>query len=259
MGSFEIVPGDPGSAVILHVPHSSTYIPEDVRSGMVLNDDELDVELAAITDAETDLLAARAADLASIRPWMFVNRVSRLVVDPERFPDEREELNAVGRGAVYEVTTGNQVLRTPSAQQREDLIARFFTPYAEAMATLARERLAATGKVTIIDVHSYPVIKQPYELHGDGPRPEVCIGTDEFHTPSELTRATTDVMAAAAPTGDVGHNSPFAGCYVPLDQYEKNEAVQAVMLEIRRDVVDGRMPQLQAATAALINAIEEAR
>ena len=31
-----------------------------------------------------------------------------------------------------------------------------------------------------------------------------------------------------------GPNSPFAGCYVLLDQYEQNPAVQAVMLGICR-------------------------
>ena len=105
-------------------------------------------------------------------------------------------------------------------------------------------------------MHSYPVRKLPYELHGDGPRPEVCIGTDDFHTAPELAEATT--LAMGRVTEDLGLNSPFAGCYVPLEQYETNRAVQAVMLEIRRDAVAARMPQLQAATAALINFIEEA-
>ena len=257
MSAFEIIPGDPESRVLIHVPHSSTHIPEDVRAGIALSDDELKAELAAITDADTDVVATGAADLAGKRPWIFINRASRLVIDPERFPDEREELNAVGMGAVYERTTDLRVLRTPTPEERADLIARFFTPYADGIAQLVRDRLAAVGSVTIIDVHSYPVIKLPYELHGDGPRPEICVGTDRFHTTSDLATATLEAMRTAAPTGEVGLDSPFGGCYVPLDQYEQNAAVQAVMLEIRRDVVAAHMPQLQAATAALIDHIEE--
>lgn len=254
-GSFEIIPGDPGSTVILHVPHSSTVIPEDVRRGIVLSDDALNAELAAISDADTDVIALGAAELASLRPWIFVNRASRLVIDPERFPDEREELNAVGMGAVYERTTDLEVLRTPSDDERAELIGRFFEPYAEAIARLVRDRFEAVGRVTIIDVHSFPVVALPYELHADGPRPEVCLGTDAFHTDQALLDAATDTMRLAAPTGDVDVNTPFAGCYIPLDQYEINARVRGVMLEIRRDVVATRMSELQVATASLVDRV----
>lgn len=255
MSSFDVLPGDPDSTVILHVPHASTFIPDDVRDGIVLTDAELRVELAAITDADTDVVAEGAAERARVRPWSFVNRFSRLVVDPERFPDEREEMNAVGMGAVYEATTELAVLRTPTEDDRSALLRRFYAPYAEGMATLVRERLAAVGQVTIIDVHSYPVGKLPYERH-HGPRPRVCIGTDSFHSPPALVQATTAAMQMVVPEGDVGLDSPFKGCYVPLDQYGTNGRVQAVMLEIRRDVVATRMTSLQAATAALIDVID---
>lgn len=256
MNSFEILPGDSESTVILHVPHSSTVIPQDVREGIVLSDDELAVELAAITDTHTDVVAIGAANRANVRPWRFVNRMSRLVIDPERFPDEREELNAVGMGAVYEKTSDLQTLRTPTPEERDDLIARFFEPYADAMAQLVRERLAAVGKVTIIDVHSFPNKAKPYELHKSDARPELCIGADDFHTPESLVSATRAAMSAALFTGDIEVNEPFKGCYIPLDQYGSNRAVEAVMLEIRRDVVAANMSELQTATAALVDAVQ---
>ncbi len=255
MSAFDIIPGDPASSVILHVPHSSTHIPPEVREGIVLDDQALAAELHALTDADTDLIADGAASATALRPWIFVNRASRLVIDPERFPDEREELNAVGMGAVYERTTTGAVLRTPRTEEREALIARFFTPYAEAIAGLVRDRLAAVGTATIIDVHSYPLVPNAYELHADGPRPEVCIGTDGVHTPGWLRDATLEAMLTAAPTGDVGLDSPFWGCYVPLDQYGTNPRVRAVMLEIRRDVVAHHLDSLILATAGLINAV----
>jgi predicted N-formylglutamate amidohydrolase len=253
VSAFDMLPGDPASTVVLHVPHASTWIPAAVRDGIVLTDDELAAEVAAITDGDTDVIALGAADLADLRPWIFVNRASRLVIDPVRFPDEREEMNAVGMGAVYERTTTGAVLRTPTAVERRALTDEFYVPYSEALAALVRDRLAVVGRVTIIDVHSYPVVQLPYELHGSGPRPEVCIGTDSFHTSPALELAATSAMATAAPTGDLSVNSPFSGCYVPLDQYELNPAVESVMLEIRRDVVSGHLEALMAATAALIN------
>lgn len=252
MSGFEIVPGDPGSRLVLHVPHASRAIPADVRAGIELSDGALDAELTAITDADTDVLALRAADLADVRPWVFVNRLSRLVVDPERFPDETEEMNAVGMGVVYEATTQREVLRRPSPEQRTDLVERFFEPYAAALAQLVTDRREAVGDVVIVDVHSYPRLALPYELHGDGPRPELCLGTDPFHTPPELLAVARESLGPATPSGDVGTDSPFSGCYVPLDRFGTDAGLRAIMLELRRDVVAERMGALAGALAGFI-------
>ena len=44
----------------------------------------------------------------------------------------------------------------------------------------------------IIDCHSYPKDPLPYELHQTSPRPQICLGTDSFHTPDALITATKD-------------------------------------------------------------------
>ncbi|MFJ2828203.1 N-formylglutamate amidohydrolase [Streptomyces sp. NPDC087263] len=229
--SFDLIPGAADSPVILHVPHSAREIPAPVRDGIVLDDAALERELDHITDAHTAELAAAVAAAADVAPWRFVNRLSRLVIDPERFPDEREEMLAVGMGAVYTRTTHRAPLR-PAGADPHTLIDRYFHPYARAMTDAVAERLAATGQAVIIDVHSYPTARLPYELHGDGPRPPVCLGTDEFHTPPELL---TLAEKAFAGVGGVGIDSPFSGTYVPLRFYEREPKVTALMVEIRRD------------------------
>ncbi|MFE5600671.1 N-formylglutamate amidohydrolase [Streptomyces coelicoflavus] len=229
--SFALVPGAAASPVILHVPHSSRTVPADVRPGIVLSDTELERELDHMTDSHTAEIAGRAAELAGLTPWRFVNRASRLVVDPERFPDEREEMTAVGMGAVYTRTSHREVLR-PDGTDPEPLLERYFRPYARAMTEAVADRLAATGRAVIIDVHSYPTEPLPYELHGEGPRPPVCLGTDAFHTPPGLLAAARD---AFAPCGETGLDSPFGGTYVPLDFYGQRAEVGALMVEIRRD------------------------
>ncbi|MGI5430071.1 N-formylglutamate amidohydrolase [Streptomyces sp. CA-179760] len=226
--SFELPAGDGRSPVILHVPHSAREIPDDVRAGIVLGDEELERELDHITDAHTAEIAEAAAGLAGVTPWRFVNRLSRLVVDPERFPDEREEMRAVGMGAVYTRTTHGGVLR-PEGLDPEPLLKRYFRPYARAMTQAVADRLAATGRAVIIDVHSYPSRRLPYELHGDGPRPAVCLGTDPFHTSPGLLDAAREAF------GETGLDSPFSGTYVPLAFYGKRPEVGALMVEIRRD------------------------
>ncbi|MFD7258283.1 N-formylglutamate amidohydrolase [Streptomyces sp. NPDC059874] len=230
--SFRLLPGAATSPVILHVPHSSRVVPESVRGGMVLDDQALARELDHITDSHTADIAAAAAAGSSVTPWQFVNGLSRLVIDPERFPDEREEMRAVGMGAVYTRTTHRERLRPDDFDDRP-LIDRYFHPYADAMTRAVEDRLEAVGRAVIIDVHSYPTEPLPYELHGDGHRPPICLGTDPFHTPAGLLAAAEKAFAGF---GGTGLDSPFAGTYVPLKHYGKDERVSALMIEIRRDV-----------------------
>ncbi|MER7177304.1 N-formylglutamate amidohydrolase [Streptomyces mesophilus] len=232
MSSFEVRPGADDSPVLLHVPHGAWEIPAAVRADIVLDDAALEAEARHITDAHTAEIAAYAARTADRAPWRFVNRLSRLVVDPERFPDEREEMAAVGMGAVYTRTTHREVLR-PDGFDPGPLLERYFHPYADAMTDAVQGRLKAAGRAVVIDVHSYPTRPLPYELHGDGPRPPVCLGVDAFHTPPELLADAEEIFGRF---GGTAVDSPFAGTYVPLRFYGHEERVQALMIEIRRDL-----------------------
>lgn len=255
--SFQLLPGAAASPVILHVPHSSRVIPEPVRDGIVLDDRALEQELDHITDSHTADIAAAAAAGSAVTPWQFVNRLSRLVIDPERFPDEREEMRSVGMGAVYTHTTHRERLR-PDGFEGRPLIDRYFHPYADAMTRAVQDRLEAVGRAVVIDVHSYPAQALPYELHGAGVRPPICLGTDPFHTPAGLLAAAEKAFAGF---GGTGLDSPFAGTYVPLRHYGKDSGVGALMVEIRRDVYMSEPggpagPGLVALAAALAELVD---
>jgi N-formylglutamate deformylase len=233
--SFTVHRGDPASPLILHVPHSSRAIPADVRAGLAVSDPALSTELGHLTDAHTDAIAAAAARAGS-GAWQFVNRLSRLVVDPERLPDDEEEMVAVGMGVVYSRTSHGALLRAPDPERDADLRARYFAPYADALADLVADRVAATGRAVILDVHSYPRVALPYELHGHLARPVVCLGTDAHHTPAGLLAA---ALHAFRPLGEVAVNAPFSGSYVPLRHYRTDLRVQSLMVEVRRDTYLG--------------------
>ena len=255
-----VVPGSAHSPVVLHVPHGSRHIPESVREHILLDDAALTLELDRMTDTDTDLLAAVAAQDAGERPWIFENLTSRLVVDPERFPDEREEMRQVGMGAVYTATSHGEQLRADDPAHARLLIAEFFEPYAQALTDVVEERLAATGRAVIIDVHSYPSRALPYELHAADARPAVCLGTDDLHTPGRLLDA---ARAAFGECGEIALNTPFSGCYVPLRHYRSRREVSALMIEIRRDTyllepAGPRTAGFPALTKALTALIDQA-
>ena len=75
--------------MIAHVPHGSTFIPQDVRHSLLLSDAGLKKELILMTDSYTPELFAGIAASGGLA---MVNSYSRLVVDPERFENEEDEV-----------------------------------------------------------------------------------------------------------------------------------------------------------------------
>jgi N-formylglutamate deformylase len=259
--SFGVIPGDPRSSVIIHVPHSSRLIPDAVREGIYLDDAALERELDVMTDAWTDVIAAHVAARAPVRPWLFVNGHSRLVVDPERDPHGKEKVKETGLGVVYTGTSDGFVLRDPSDDEVSGLLDRYFAPYVEALAALVDQRVAATGEVVVVDLHSYPLQAVPCEPDSTAPRPEIGLGTDQRHTPPELVEA---ARAAFAPFL-IGQDAPYRGCYVPPAPHGRHDNVQALGVELRRDLyvdenytfVEPAIEPIVASLSDLVASIEQ--
>jgi len=94
--------------IIIHIPHASRKIPSDIRRSLLLSDSDLEEELTVMTDAFTDELFDVVSANAEIFP------VSRLVLDPERFIDDNQEMMAaLGMGVIYTCTSSGQRLRHP--------------------------------------------------------------------------------------------------------------------------------------------------
>ncbi len=284
--------------IILHVPHSSAEIPADVRAQFLLDDDDLAAELRHMTDWYTDELFALPPDEA------FTVRfpVSRLVVDPERFEDPKDEqMEAVGMGAVYAKTSHGAPLRDEAgaAREREALLARYYRPHHAALEAAAAAALAAHGRCLIVDCHSFPSRPLPYELKVSADRwkvvhrPAVCIGTDAtlpphapfahagMHTPPWLRERAAEAFGemlsgwpggaardpASAPheppaegagtaVAGIAFDRPFAGALVPLPYLGNDRRVQALMIELRRDLymdeaTGGRVAGFAACAAAV--------
>jgi N-formylglutamate amidohydrolase len=217
--------------VVLHVPHDSTEVPEAVRPQFLLDDAELGRELIRITDHRTlDIFSDPSSDAAVVR-----SPVSRLVVDVERFPDDRDETMAArGMGAVYSSTSMLTPLRRPlSADEREALMRSWYHPHhalLEAAVTAAIERY---GRSLVMDCHSFPGDALPYEMADpSSARPDICIGTDPFHTSSDLADAFTSAFRREG--WSVRVNDPFAGALVPAGRYRIDARLSAVMVEVNR-------------------------
>lgn len=229
---WQILPGDPESAVILHVPHGGLFIPEPELSTFELGGEELAAEARLMADLGTDILARKAYEASKLKPWVLFNHLSRLVVDPERFTDESEEMNTVGMGFAYTRTSDQRELRAVGEAESQRLLHTYFETYSNAFQELVARVLGDRGAVTIIDLHSYEVEALPYELHKTDERPGLCIGTDDLHTGTGLIAAARTAFECFT---SVALNEPFSGTYVPLEFYGRDARVQSLMLEIRKD------------------------
>jgi N-formylglutamate amidohydrolase len=258
--SFEIIPGDVNSSIILHIPHSSRLIPNQVREEILLSDADLEHELDEAVDTLTDELALRSLEsFTGASPALFINRTSRFVIDPERFPDDREVMNKVGMGAVYLQTTSGAQLREESFDPTP-LLDEFFHPYAAAFTQLVDSTLESTGKAVIIDVHSYRARQHVNAVNHGQKRPAMCVGTDAFHTPRWLADIFFEEFGEV---GECFENEPYAGTYVPLKHYGSDARVVSVMMETRADTfLDENLrphsgfDQVAAALTAVIERIE---
>ena len=212
---------------VIHIPHSSRQIPEKYRDQFTIDDKSLNVELDKLTDHFTDSMVEGVEGTKVIFPY------SRLLVDVERFVDDAlEPMSERGMGVIYSNGHAlNNIRRNLTDEEKKELLGLYWEHH-NLLEKSVDDALKQFNKCLIIDLHSYPRLKLPYEPN-DGVRPELCIGTDNFHTPDNLVSEITSI--ASKHKLDVALDTPFAGTLVPLKHYGKEPKVNSVMLEIRRD------------------------
>jgi len=150
--------------LLVHLPRSSTFIPPEIRVTFASSDEELEAELLVITDRYTDELFMPAL---SVGGTLFLTRVSRLAMDPERFsedldeaarrrlPDDAFSMTSKGMGPVYTHSSCGKRLR-------REIMRSFCYPYAEAMAEQVSLLLSRFGRCLIVDGHSFPSRIRPF-------------------------------------------------------------------------------------------------
>jgi N-formylglutamate deformylase len=135
-GPFKIAkPPRLRTPVIAHIPHASTVVPPSVRQQIVLDDEELHREIVRLTDWHVDRLFSWVLGLGGC---MFVNTLSRLVFDPERFADDDDE-------------------------ERKTRVRELYEPYHERLTALVARTVQRFGMAFLLDCHSF------------GRRAHVCI------------------------------------------------------------------------------------
>ena len=219
------------SNVLFHIPHDSSRIPAWSKDQFVLSKPTFKKELILMRDSKTKALFSFDKHQKRL-----CARVSRLVVDVERFSsDEQEIMSKVGMGVIYTKTsTQNALRRKISQKERKTLLKSYYFTHHKAFYEAVKKILDKYGKCLIIDCHSFSSFVQDYELTKDAYRPQICLGADDFHTPKALLDFAKSAFEKAG--FEVAINTPFAGAITPSKFYEKDSRVSSLMIEVRRDL-----------------------
>ena len=206
--------------MILHIPHSSTYI-----ENYELNN--RDRELLRMTDHFTDDLYDFEGATKIVLP------ISRLICDVERFEDDNlEGMSEFGMGICYTKDTEGEKLRDVSVEDREGILNKYYHPHHQRLLNEVDGELKQKGSSLIIDCHSFPDKSYYFNSDFNEKRPDICIGSDEYHTPRVLINEVKKFFLSKGYLVYV--NNPYAGTIVPLKHYKKDKRLSSVMIEINR-------------------------
>ena len=212
--------------MILHIPHSSRAIPDNLRDQIVLSDEELSTELTLMTDAFTDELFF-LPETAIVR-----FPISRLLVDVERFLDDAEEpMSRMGMGVIYTRTAFMVTLRRPlESHEVRTLVSEYYEPHHRKLFGEVNNELEKYGKALIVDSHSFPSQPLLCDMDHSVPRPDFCIGTDSFYTPKELIEIVERTIKGSGYS--TGIDLPYSGSLVPVAYYKKDHRVASILIEV---------------------------
>ena len=209
-------------ALLLHIPHSSTYLPPHFYP-IYLNPQQLPELTAATADLYTDELFIYPAP-------RLVFPVSRLLCDVERFRDpDLESMSRLGMWVCYTHDMQGRPLARFDESHVQKVLTTYYDVHHARLTRLTQQLLTASGQVLILDCHSFPPAL-PY--YPPGPCPDICLGADSYHTPAYLIETARSFLERRGYKIAVNH--PFSGSLVPLAYYQKERRVRSLMLEVNR-------------------------
>lgn len=228
MNKYFTVNGKLDSHIIVHIPHSSLYIPHQYKNDYLLSAQDLEEETKVMADMFTDDLYGTAFEtFGGLRL-----DVSRIFLDVERFRDDNlESMAKRGMGLAYVKTSMLKDLRTLKYKNK---ILEIYDAYHAVLDDLVEKKLQRHGKCLIIDCHSFPSKPRPYQIKTDYDDIDICIGFEDFHKDDNTVFLLETAFKERGYR--VAFNDPYIGSMVSNKHFGKNNNVKSVMLELNRKI-----------------------
>lgn len=209
--------------ILFHIPHSSIFIPN--FKGFNLTE-QFNKDLQLLTDWATDDIFNVKGISKLIVPF------SRLFCDVERLPDAYEPMFNKGQGFFYTNSVNGDLLRTDVENIKSEIYTNYYLNHHNRLNEITATKLNLYDKVIIIDCHSFNNLPLDIDLNKNILRPDICLGTDDYHTPMYLLELVKNYFISLDYTVQI--NTPFSGTIIPTNYYRKNPNVHGIMIEINK-------------------------
>jgi N-formylglutamate deformylase len=244
-------------------PHSGRLYPEAFVRRARLGP----TELRASEDAYVDELFAAAPALgapliAAIAPRAFIDlnrspeELDPSVIDGVRATGLNPRI-AAGLGVIPRVVAEGAPIYAGKITRAEaaDRIARFHTPYHDALGRLLRRAAGEHGAAVLYDCHSMPSDALRAGPRVRGRRPEIVLG-DRFGAAAADWEVARAQAAFEAEGFVVARNAPFAGGFITQRYGRPSQNRHAIQIEVDRSLyLDEKRIEPTAAFAALASAL----
>ena len=217
------------SSILIHISHSSLYIPEEYRNTCLISQKELERENLFMCDTGVaELVPEALMGNAIIFPY------SRLYCDVERFRDGSEPMDAYGMGYIYtRDSLGREIFRPDEAHRRE--VDAVYEEHHRLLDERVERILSETGRCLIIDLHSYSD-EAVYRLFGYTGCPDVCIGVEPKYRDEEVVRGIEALCRACGISTAIDY--PYKGSIVPNRYYGRPQpGLTTIMVEINKRIL----------------------
>ncbi len=228
MNRFFTVNDNLDSHILIHIPHSSLHIPQDMTDDYLLSKEQLELDCKILADMYTD-------DLFGVPFEKFGGMrldVNRAFIDVERFrEDNNEPMSKIGMGVAYTKTSELKDLRI---LKYKDKILDIYDAYHSALDNLVEQKVQKFGKCLIVDCHSFPSIPRAFMLDSNIDDIAICIGYEDFH--KDINAVFILENGFKAKGYKVSHNMPYSGSIVSNKHFGKDNRVKSVMIELNRGI-----------------------
>lgn len=214
--------------ILIHIPHSSLYIPKEYKKTTLLSSSKLEEENLFMCDFKVDELLDDKSQ-AIIFPY------SRLYCDVERFKDDSELMNKYGMGYIYTRTSKGEPMFEPTAEHRK-IIDKIYDEHHKLLDNRVTKILQDYGECILIDLHSYSskLVKRLFDYENV---PDICIGIEENYYSKELTEHFIKYFEQNGYSVKV--NYPYKGSIIPNKYYGKKDTnIISIMIEINKRVYE---------------------
>ena len=228
--------------IVVDVPHSGEWIPQEAADEMVVGDQLLRRDLDLYVDQFWQDAPAEGAT-------MIASNVSRYVVDLNRADDDVSPEAVEGgekkyepgyyqeRGVVWRETTGGTPVMdeplTPKAFARR--LQRFYYPYHEALGEEIERVRQKFGYCILVDGHSMPSTGR--SGHSDpGRRRADIVPGDVDGTACERTVRWSVEQHYRDRGYSVRTNDPYKGGWITRHYGNPEQGVHAIQIEVNRDL-----------------------